>query len=215
MSDSATIHNPGTGLRERKRVATRAAITDTARSLVAKHGFAGFTIEQLCAQVGISRRTFFNYFPSKEDALIGRQEDGFPDNLVEEFVQAGQRPGPEAAVAGLSPRLIDDLVELACRTAEQTALTRDEYGQLMTAIAKDPALLAKLIGSSGTREREFTELIAARERIDPDDPRAVMATVVFTAVTRRTGQEYFSQHNNRSYRQILTGYVAALKELFH
>ncbi|MGP4991561.1 TetR/AcrR family transcriptional regulator, partial [Glutamicibacter ardleyensis] len=39
---------------------TRLSITQHARELTAEHGFAGFTVDQLCAGVGISRRTFFN-----------------------------------------------------------------------------------------------------------------------------------------------------------
>ena len=68
VSNSAIIDG---GLRERKRAATRTAITAVARSLTAEHGLNGFTVEEVCEAAGISRRTFFNYFQSKEDAIIG------------------------------------------------------------------------------------------------------------------------------------------------
>ncbi len=51
----------------------------------AHYGLNGFTIEQLCEDVGVSRRTFFNYFPSKEDAIIGHFLDQFPADAIATF----------------------------------------------------------------------------------------------------------------------------------
>ena len=61
MTDSATSD----GLRERKRRATRTAITSAARALTSEKGLNGYTVEEVCEAAGISRRTFFNYFPAK------------------------------------------------------------------------------------------------------------------------------------------------------
>ena len=58
-------------LREQRKRETSRALTDEARRLTTEHGFAGFTVEELCAAVGVSRRTFFNYFESKENAVFG------------------------------------------------------------------------------------------------------------------------------------------------
>lgn len=59
------------GLRERKRHDTRRRIIDSATRLVAEHGFEAVTVEQICAEAGISRRTFFNYMESKDEAVLG------------------------------------------------------------------------------------------------------------------------------------------------
>ena len=107
MNESATI---GGGLRERKRAATRAAITAVARSLTSERGLNGYTVEDVCEQAGISRRTFFNYFPTKEDAILGHVDDEMPEDVFEEFLRGGTAfadgralrqpaPGPPAAVA--------------------------------------------------------------------------------------------------------------------
>ena len=62
---------PPTGLREAKKAVTRRQLTAAARSLARQHGLDGVTVELVCAEVGVSVRTFFNYFASKESAVLG------------------------------------------------------------------------------------------------------------------------------------------------
>ncbi|WP_071566971.1 TetR/AcrR family transcriptional regulator [Corynebacterium sp. NML130628] len=59
------------GLRQRKRRETRQRIFDTASSLVAREGYDNVTVEDICQGAGISRRTFFNYMDSKDEAILG------------------------------------------------------------------------------------------------------------------------------------------------
>lgn len=58
-------------LRERKRRQTQAAIEEHATRLVAEHGFNAVTVDDICQAVQISKRTFFNYVESKEQAVLG------------------------------------------------------------------------------------------------------------------------------------------------
>jgi AcrR family transcriptional regulator len=208
VPDSAGEGDAGPGLRARKRVATRDALVAAARSLSAEHGFSHVTIEQLCEQVGVSRRTFFNYFRSKDDAFLG-QDEGIPDEVAEDFV----RKGAEAYSGALSPGLLDDLAEVICSLAEATPLRREAFEQMLTAIEKDPRLLPVIRRSVDRRETALRELIARREGIDPSDPHALMATALLTAVAHRTVAEFFSPDNTRTYRDVLTGYVAAVKAI--
>src|ERR1700712_2523037 len=55
----------------RRQQRTREQLISAARRLTATHGLSGFTVQELSDQVGVSRRTFFNYFASKEDAVLG------------------------------------------------------------------------------------------------------------------------------------------------
>src|SRR5690606_24116273 len=59
-----------TPLRERRRSATRQEIHHAAVALVLERGLAGVTVEEIAEAAGVSPRTFFNYFPTKRDALV-------------------------------------------------------------------------------------------------------------------------------------------------
>lgn len=61
---------PAEGLRERKRRETRQRIAETALRLFLAKGYEGTTLDAIAAEAGISRRTFFSYFKSKDDIIL-------------------------------------------------------------------------------------------------------------------------------------------------
>lgn len=60
-----------TGLRELKRRATAHALAQAAFDLAVERGLGGFTIDDVAARAGYSRRTFANHFSCKEEAVTG------------------------------------------------------------------------------------------------------------------------------------------------
>jgi AcrR family transcriptional regulator len=78
-------------LRERKRTRTRLMIQAEALRLMAERGYAETTVEQIADAADISPRTFFRYFPTKEDVVLWDEYD--PE--VEELIAA--RPADEPA----------------------------------------------------------------------------------------------------------------------
>ena len=59
------------GLRERKRAQTRRRLEEAAIDLALRDGLDQVTIEAITERADVSRRTFFNYFDSKDDAILG------------------------------------------------------------------------------------------------------------------------------------------------
>ena len=196
MNESATI---GGGLRERKRAATRAAITAVARSLTSDRGLNGYTVEDVCEQAGISRRTFFNYFPTKEDAILGHVDDELPEDVFGEFLRGGQgSPSGE-----ISATLLQDLLQLSLSMSERMSSSEEETRQLIGVIKKEPQLMLKIIGATEEREAHFAQLLARREGVPAGHPVVRMAVVVMGNIARHTSLAYFSEGNTRTYRDLM------------
>ena len=76
---------PGPSLRERHKDETWAAIHEAASAAALEGGLATATVEAIAERAGISRRTFFNYFPTKEDAILGLREPALAEDAVAAF----------------------------------------------------------------------------------------------------------------------------------
>ena len=87
------------GLRDRKRLETRHRIAEAARSLALEQDIDHTTIEQIAARAEVSPRTFFNYFESKEDAVLGHTElDLTPETLDAHLATVAGEPAAQAVV---------------------------------------------------------------------------------------------------------------------
>src|SRR5690349_15766217 len=62
--------NPDEGLRERKRRLTRQLISDAATVMFATRGFDNVRVAEVAESVGVSEKTVYNYFPTKESLVL-------------------------------------------------------------------------------------------------------------------------------------------------
>ena len=85
------------GLRERKKARTREALQEAAMDLFSRQGFDRTTVEEIAAACEMSPRTFFRYFPTKEDVLFGDSEQR-STTLVETLVARPLDLPPLAAI---------------------------------------------------------------------------------------------------------------------
>lgn len=85
------------GLRARARRAVRAEIAEVAFQLFVRNGFEQTTVDDIAAAAGLSRRSFFRYFPAKEDTVLG-----FLREVGEQLAEAvAARPEAEDAWSAL------------------------------------------------------------------------------------------------------------------
>jgi len=72
-------------LRERHRAQTSREIHEAAWELTRRNGYGATTVDAIVERAGVSRRTFFNYFPSKEDAVLGLKPVHMPPSALENY----------------------------------------------------------------------------------------------------------------------------------
>jgi AcrR family transcriptional regulator len=159
------------GLRERKKLETRQALADAAIKLAVERGLENVTVEDIAAQAGVSQRTFFNYFPSKEDAVL--RPDADPVAVTQVIIDRlnavpADVPPLRAVAAAFRP------------VAERIDREAREWLLRVSIIENDPTLMVKMFTAQKETERMVYDAIAARVGIDPDTdmyPQLVFQTV--------------------------------------
>lgn len=185
---------------------TRLQLSTVARRMTADRGLAGFTVEEVCEHVGVSRRTFFNYFHSKEEAIVGHADDMLDQAARDAFVAHG---GGEHA--GLTPTLLDDLAALAISHVELVAHEPEQMRSLAAAMEKEPQLLGIFMRSGAENERMLVELVSRREGLAAGDPIAAMAVAVFLGVVRRSSNQFFTLGNTHPFADLIHANLTAVR----
>lgn len=159
------------GLRERKKAQTRRALTAAAIRLSIERGSPDrVTVEEISEAADVSPRTFFNYFSSKEDAVLGVD----PERRTELRAELELRPADEAPVEALRAALLS--------TAEGIDENAELWAQRLQLVRDHPTLSAGYVASFADFERGMVEAMAARLGLDPDAD-LYPAVVVATALT--------------------------------
>jgi AcrR family transcriptional regulator len=102
--DGLDVESPG--LRERKRRETLDRIGKAGLALFAAKGYEATTLDDIAAAAGISRRTFFYYFKSKDDILVALQCEGFIEALRNAFDDLAPGVTPRDAMRTELPKLV-------------------------------------------------------------------------------------------------------------
>jgi AcrR family transcriptional regulator len=181
---------------------TSARLTSLCRRFTADRGLAGFTIEEVCEQGDVSRRTFFNYFPSKEDAVLGANPDEETEQLAVEFLGRSSRGW--AAV-------LDDLVDLVIDHFEAVGVDSVAHAEFVAAIEREPRLLLRFMGISRDRDRQVVELVALREKTGTDDPHVEASVSILSTLIRTAGDAFLDPDNTRDFADILRESLAAMR----
>lgn len=146
-----------TALARKKQAVVREALAKAAEDLFVRKGFEQTTIEQIARAAGVSRRTFFRYFESKEDVLA-HHADQFGERLYSALAARPLRESPLVAIrhalvpaleAGLEKR---DVLRCTIRLLrETTSLRRIVMARQNRLEERVAALMARRLGL-GTRD---------------------------------------------------------------
>jgi AcrR family transcriptional regulator len=150
-----TIESPPSR-RERKKGATRDAIHDAALALTEEHGLTAVTVEAITELADVAPRTFFNHFPSKVNAVLGRD----PGRAVRMGQAVVARPSDETPLVALRHVLLEDF--LPRETDPEQILRRFRL------VRREPLLLSTMHAEFEEAERAMTAAIATRTGLDPD-----------------------------------------------
>ena len=162
------------GLRERKKLRTRAAISAAAIRLFLDSGFDAVGVAEVARVAEVSKRTLFAYFPTKEDLVLHRFADHETDAAD---VVRGRRPG-QGPLAALRESFLRGLRE----REPVTGLCDDpEVVEVFRLVTGTPSLVARLLEFTAAGETALTAALAESGVPAPD---AGLAAAQISAVRR-------------------------------
>ncbi|MGW1411690.1 acyl-CoA-like ligand-binding transcription factor [Streptomyces sp. NPDC002403] len=163
---------------QRKRQLVSNELSEAALQLLALKGFDAVTIDEIAATAGVSKRTFFRYFASKEDVVV--------QFLVD--MGTGMR-------AALASRPIEDQPSVALQHTVWVSMAAcadhsDRALRVVQLILRTPALRARFLERQDQWRDDLAAELAQRLGLDPDTDlypqlAAGMALTAFDAVLQR------------------------------
>jgi len=153
------------GLREQKKETTRRALREAALRLALERGPDNVRVDDIAGAAGVSPRTYNNYFPSREHAIVAA-------------VTAEREARVAAAVTGRSSAGLAEAVVEAI--VEQYTDPGERAGEALLLITTNPALREVYANTAGAMEEPLAEAI--RQRVGDAVTARVLAASVAAAV---------------------------------
>ncbi len=167
--------HPDHGLRERKKRRTRQQISDVATTLFVVRGFDHVKVSEIAEIVGVSEKTVYNYFPTKESLVFDRADETIA-RLVAALRERAPGESPTKAVLRALGDDMDDLEDLP----DEIYMFLPLFNEM---IAATPALRAAWLDLQGRLVEVATEELAALADVDPRDPEPMVAARAIVALT--------------------------------
>lgn len=166
----------------RKREVVREALRLAAERLIAKRGYENVTIEEIARAAGVSRRTYFRYFETKEDVVVAGS-DRYADDLLAAVAARPQREPPLVAIRNaLVPALEESL-----RNAEMIR-------SVIEMLRGNTALRRAMLERRNRMEERLAALLARRMRRDlRSDPAPVLLAYLTRALTDTAFNVWYDQ----------------------
>jgi len=198
------------GLRDRKRIETRARLEKAAVELVLRDGLQHATIDAIAEAADVSSRTFFNYFDSKEDAVLGLPEVTFtPADVLEQALNSGT---DDTIV-----NLIGVMVEIAGPVLEKRDM-RDARAEILRL---NPELFPQHLARLGRLSDDLAPVVRAIMAHDPrlthlaeaESPLAEMILALCSAAVRTSAKEWMVAGSDAPVDTITTRAIQLTREV--
>ena len=184
------------GLRERKKLKTKAAIQRAALRLFKKNGYDETTVEDIAAAAEISPSTFFNYFPSKEDVVIYDEYDPMMFSMITDS-PAGEK---------LS-QTIRRVLDVFAQILESDTADILERSRLMLEV---PELRARIWEELEKARDMFAGVIASRTGRPATEFEVRMVAMVLVTVAFEASVEWVRSDGKASIKELFYRAIDAL-----
>jgi len=175
LRQAAQLHEPS-GLRERKKLATRQALGRAAMKLAVERGLDNVLVEDIAEAAGVSPRTFNNYFGSKYEAICALQQDRAV--RIGEALRA--RPAGEPLWESVTQAVLSEFGP----APEDGGLAGQQLRERIAGIrlvVTTPALVGEYLKVQGVAQHHLADAIA--ERLGSSIPSAMFPQILAGAVS--------------------------------
>lgn len=173
MHDMQVAEEPG--LRERKKRARREALVDAAHQLVGQHGLDHVTVEMISSAAGVSVRTFFNYFDTKDDAVLGIGQWSLDPVVAQQFAEGGP-----------TGKLMADLEVLMASLLDSPPLGKARMERSFELAKHDPRLLVRAFALFDEHGAQLGRMVRDRLGDQADESLVQLVGAVMLAVGHAT-----------------------------
>jgi|HubBroStandDraft_6_1064221.scaffolds.fasta_scaffold254813_2 AcrR family transcriptional regulator len=162
---------PSEGLRERKKRLMRQLISDTATEMFVNRGFDEVRVAEIAAACGVSEKTVYNYFPTKESLLLDREES------MAEGLRRALGPGaePQSPIEAVLALIEAETRSMFAGFASDREMDLTMIRKFADLVESTPSLRAAQRDMVDRLVQVVAEAMAARAGVDPEDPEPQIA----------------------------------------
>lgn len=190
--------NGAPGLRERKKLATRQALSAAAVRLAIEQGFDNLRVEDIAEAAGVSPRTFNNYFSSREEAVVAARVAQM-ERMARELTA---RPAEESLLDAISNAM-----------ASEGSHPREPMRDMVRLFVCNPTLHAEFLRTAGQTTSPMIEAVARRTGTSPDDLLPQVVTSAALGALRAAMHKWFSTDDSPPFEFLLRDALNQLRIL--
>jgi AcrR family transcriptional regulator len=195
------------GLRDRKRIETRERLERCAVTLVMRDGIEHATVDAISDLADVSPRTFFNYFDSKEDAILGLRDVEITDQVIADHI--ANHPGSDP---------IESIVRLIVTVLGTSIAEREIRATRLELVLRHPQLMgrqfAQMTRMADRLGNAVTAIIERDARFeDADAPTAELTLAICGAAVRVAVMELAAAHSEPDTEQLQQRAITLVREV--